>query len=45
MARAAWTDKMLDDLDVRMGKGFERLDAGSREVRAKAREVLIVTQL
>lgn len=34
MAREAWTDELLGDLAGRMDKGFERVDADIRELRA-----------
>jgi hypothetical protein len=37
MAREAWTDERLDDLNTRVEKGFGRLDADIREVRSEMR--------
>jgi hypothetical protein len=31
--REAWTDERLDDLALRMDKGFDRVDADLREIR------------
>jgi hypothetical protein len=33
--REKWTDERLDDLNVRMGEGFDRLDKDIREVRSE----------
>jgi hypothetical protein len=33
--RATWTDERLDDLAVRMDRGFDRVDADIRELRAE----------
>jgi hypothetical protein len=33
--RDKWTDERLDDLNERVGKGFDRLDADMREVRSE----------
>jgi hypothetical protein len=33
--RARWTDERLDDLSRRVDKGFERVDADRRELRAE----------
>jgi hypothetical protein len=35
MAREAWTDERLDDLTARIDRGFDRVDADIREVRAE----------
>jgi hypothetical protein len=42
--REKWTDERLDDLNVRMGEGFQRVDADLRELRSdmKAMQRLIV---
>jgi hypothetical protein len=33
--RDKWTDERLDDLNERVGKGFDRLDNDIREVRSE----------
>ena len=33
--REKWTDERLDDMNVRMGEGFDRLDKDIREVRCE----------
>ncbi|HET9153768.1 MAG TPA: hypothetical protein VFN85_06605 [Solirubrobacterales bacterium] len=33
--RDKWTDERLDDLNARMGKGFDRLDKDIRELRSE----------
>jgi|SRR5829696_6551509 len=33
--REKWTDERLDDMNVRMGEGFDRLDKDLREVRSE----------
>ena len=33
MARESWTDARLDDLNQRMSEGFQRVDAGIRDLR------------
>ncbi|MBA3865146.1 MAG: hypothetical protein H0X42_02170 [Solirubrobacterales bacterium] len=33
--REAWTDERMDDLTVRVDRGFERVDADFRELRAE----------
>jgi hypothetical protein len=33
--REAWTDERLDDLTLRMDKGFERVDMDLRDLRAE----------
>jgi hypothetical protein len=33
--RDKWTDERLDDMNERMGKGFDRLDKDIREVRSE----------
>lgn len=33
--RDKWTDERLDDMNVRMGEGFDRLDKDIREVRSE----------
>jgi hypothetical protein len=33
--RDKWTDERLDDLNARMGEGFDRLDRDIREVRSE----------
>jgi predicted nuclease with TOPRIM domain len=35
MAREAWTDERLDDLAARVDRGFDRVDADIRELRAE----------
>jgi hypothetical protein len=35
MAREAWTEERLDDLNAHMDKGFERLDQDIREVKGE----------
>jgi hypothetical protein len=42
--REKWTDERLDDLNVRMGEGFQRVDADLRELRSdmKAMQRLII---
>jgi len=35
MAREAWTDERLDDLNARVEKGFDRVDADIRELRSE----------
>jgi hypothetical protein len=39
MAREAWTDERLDDLNARMEKGFGRVDADIRELRGEVRDL------
>jgi chromosome segregation ATPase len=39
MAREAWTDERLDDLNGRMDKGFDELKERIREVKGEIREV------
>jgi len=33
MAREAWTDERLDDLNQRVSEGFQRMDADIRDLR------------
>jgi hypothetical protein len=33
MARDAWTDERLDDLNQRVSEGFQRMDADIRDLR------------
>lgn len=33
MAREAWTDERLDDLNQRVTEGFQRIDADIRDLR------------
>lgn len=33
--REKWTDERLDDLNTRMGEGFDRLDKDIREIRSE----------
>ena len=33
MARKAWTDERLDDLNNRVSEGFQRVDADIRDLR------------
>jgi uncharacterized protein YdcH (DUF465 family) len=33
--RDAWTDERMDDLSTRMDRGFDRVDADIRELRAQ----------
>lgn len=35
MAREQWTDQRMDDLNGRMEKGFDRVDADIRELRSE----------
>jgi len=35
VVREKWTDERLDDLNVRMNEGFDRLDKDMREVRSE----------
>ena len=37
--RDKWTDERLDDLNAKVDRGFERLDAEMRELRAEMREL------
>jgi hypothetical protein len=37
MAREAWTDERLDDLNVRMEKGFDEVKGEVREVKGEIR--------
>jgi len=37
MARETWTDERMDDLNGRMEKGFDRVDADIRELRSEIR--------
>jgi hypothetical protein len=33
--REKWTDERLDDLNARMGEGFDRIDKDMREIRSE----------
>ncbi len=35
--REAWTDERLDDLTVRMDRGFDRVDKDIRDLRGEMR--------
>ncbi|HEV2790905.1 MAG TPA: hypothetical protein VGV69_06365 [Solirubrobacterales bacterium] len=35
MAREVWTDERLDDLNGKVDKGFDRVDADIRELRSE----------
>jgi hypothetical protein len=35
MAREAWTDERLDDLNARVGKGFDEVKGEIRDLRAE----------
>ena len=35
MAREAWTDERLDDLNEKVDRGFDRLDKDIRDLRAE----------
>lgn len=37
--REKWTDERLDDMNGRMGEGFDRLDKDVREVRSEVGEL------
>jgi len=37
--REKWTDERLDDMNGRMGEGFDRLDKDIREVRSEVGRV------
>lgn len=39
MAREEWTDKRLDDLNVRMDKGFDEVKGEIRDVKGEVREL------
>jgi len=39
MAREAWTDERLDDLNARVEKGFGEVKGEVREVRGEVREL------
>jgi hypothetical protein len=39
MAREEWTDKRLDDLNVRMDKGFDEVKDEIRETKGEVREL------
>jgi thymidylate kinase len=43
MAREAWTDERLDDLNKRVDDGFKRVDESFKEVREEFRAVRIET--
>lgn len=37
LMRESWTDKRLDDLNEKVGSGFERIDADIRGLRVETR--------
>jgi hypothetical protein len=39
MARDAWTDARLDDLNQRVSEGFQRVDSDIRELRGEVKSV------
>ncbi len=39
MARDAWTDARLDDLNQRVSEGFQRVDSDIRELRGEVQSV------
>ncbi len=39
MAREAWTDARLDDLNLRVSEGFQRVDSDIRELRGEVKSV------
>lgn len=39
MAREAWTDARLDDLNLRVAEGFQRVDSDIRELRGEVKSV------
>jgi hypothetical protein len=39
MARDAWTDPRLDDLNQRVSEGFQRVDSDIRELRGEVKSV------
>jgi len=39
MARDAWTDARLDDLNNRVSEGFQRVDSDIRELRGEVKSV------
>jgi hypothetical protein len=39
MAREAWTDERLDDLNQRVSEGFQRVDSDIRELRGEVKSV------
>ena len=39
MARDAWTDARLDDLNQRVSEGFQRVDSDIRELRSEVKSV------
>jgi hypothetical protein len=39
MAREAWTDARLDDLNQRVAEGFKRVDSDIRELRGEVKSV------
>jgi len=39
MAREAWTDARLDDLNQRVSEGFQRVDSDIRELRGEVKSV------
>lgn len=39
MAREAWTDERLDDLNARVERGFDEVKEEIREVRGEVREL------
>jgi hypothetical protein len=45
MAREAWTDERLDDLKVRVERGFDEVKGEVREVRGEIRELRAETKI
>jgi hypothetical protein len=45
MAREAWTDERLDDLKVRVERGFDEVKGEVREVRGEIRELRTETKV
>jgi hypothetical protein len=39
MAREAWTDARLDDLNLHVSEGFRRVDTDIRELRGEVKSV------
>jgi hypothetical protein len=39
MARETWSDERLDDLDARMGKGFDEVKGEIRDAKGEIREL------
>ena len=44
MAREKWTDERLDDLNVKVDRGFDRLDADIRTLRMETRAEFIAVR-